>query len=328
MIRRRILSIVFLSLLILSGLSSFIGTEIIPSSAETTGGSTPTDLSGITVGIYEGYFSSIDPRVNESRTALYNMFIWMNASVFIFNTTELLNGCLWACEILAIPEGLGPTTERRLTDDGIQVIREWVELGGSYIGVRGSAAMAMNGSYFEGITTTFDLALVNGTSYEVEDLEDRQMTNVSINRDSTGPDLSDMPVNQSVLFVTGRYFVPDPGQEVIYIANYTHSNLPAMIAGGFGQGNYFVSSPHFEYEENGDRDGTDYMDEYDDPDSEWPMLLTISLWLVDSSPTVANMSSWPYTPPTLFPLPLDLLVIGGGIGAVLILVSFVILKRR
>ncbi|GAG76414.1 unnamed protein product, partial [marine sediment metagenome] len=30
-----------------------------------------------TVGIYEGYISSI---VNESRQALYNMFTWMNAS--------------------------------------------------------------------------------------------------------------------------------------------------------------------------------------------------------------------------------------------------------
>ena len=326
MLRRRTLTLVFLSLLVVSGLSSFMGTEIISSNAQTTGGLTSTDLSGITVGIYEGYFNSIDPRVNESRTALYNMFIWMNASVFIFNTTELLNGCLWACEILAIPEGLGPITERRLTDEGLQNIREWVALGGSYIGVRGSAAMAMNGSYYEGYTTSFDLALVNGTSYEVEDLDDRQMTNVSINRDSSGPDLSDMPANQTVLFVTGRYFVPDPGQNVIYIANYTHNNQPAMIAGEYGQGNYFVSSPHFEYEENDTRDGTDYMDEFNDPDSEWPLLLTISRWLVESSPTVANLSSWPYTPPA--PFPLELVLIGGTIGVVLILVAVVVIKRR
>ena len=113
------------------------------------------------------------------------MFTWMNASVFIFNTTDLLNGCLWACEILAIPEGLGPFTEQKLTDEGLQVIREWVAVGGSYIGVRGSAAMAMNGSYFEGLTTTVGLALVTGTSYQVEQLDSPQMTNVSINRDST-----------------------------------------------------------------------------------------------------------------------------------------------
>jgi len=326
MLNRRALSVVFLSLLVVSGLATIMGNYNVPVSAETNGDPTPTDLSGITVGIYEGYFSSIDDRVNESRQALYNMFTWMNASVFIFNTTELLNGCLWACEILAVPEGLGPITEYVLGDDGLQVIREWVALGGSYIGVRGSAAMAMNGSYFEGSTTTFDLALVNGTSYEVEELDPLQMINVSINRDSTGPDLSDMPVNQSVLFRTGRYFVPSERQEIICIANYTHNNQPAMIAAEYGEGNLFLSSPHFEYEENGDRDGTDYMSGYDDPDSEWPMLLTITRWLVDSSPTVANISSWPYEP--TIPLPMDLILVSGGIGVVLILVAVVILKRR
>lgn len=324
MLNRRALSVVFLSLLAVSGLVSFMGNHIGPVSAETTGDSTPTDLNGITVGIYEGYISSI---VNESRQALYNMFTWMNASVYIFNTTDLLNGCLWACEILAIPEGLGPFTEQKITDDGLQAIREWVALGGSYIGVRGSAAIAMNGSYFEGFTTTFDLALVNGTSYEVEELDSIQMTNVSINRDSTGPDLSDMPVNQSVLFSTGRYFVPSKGQDIICIANYTHNNQPAMIAAEYGEGNLFISSPHFEYEENGDRDGTDYMDAYDDPDSEWPLLLTISIWLIDSSPTVANISSWPYEPTIPYQLPMDLILVSGGIGVVLILVTVVILKR-
>jgi len=329
MANRRILSVIFLSFIILSGVVSFTGPRVIPIKAETTDDTTPLDLSDITVGIYEGYFNSIDPRVNESRQALCNMFTWMNASVFVFNTTDLLNGCLWACELLAIPEGLGPIIENRLTDDGLQKIREWIGLGGSYIGVRGSAAMAMNGSYFEGITTEFDLALVNGTSYEVEELEPTQMTNISINRDCAGPDLSDLSVNMSMLFVTGRYFVPNPGQNVIYIGNYTHNNQPAMIAGTYGQGNYFVSSPHFEYEENGDRDGTDYMDEYDDPDSEWPMILTIARWLVDSSPTVANISTWPYTEPaTQYQLPVELLLLGGGVGIVIILVAIVILKRK
>jgi len=328
MLSKRILSTLFLALFVVSGVVSYMGFGAVPVKAETTGDSTPTDLSGITVGIYEGYINSVDPRVNESRQALYNMFTWMNATVFIFNATDLLNGCLWACEILAIPEGLGPTLERRLTDDGLQIIREWIALGGSYIGVRGSAAMTFTGSYFEGVTTTFDLGLVNGTSYEVEELDSLQMTDVAINRECTGLDLSDMPVNMSVLFRTGRYFVPDEGQEIICIANYTHINQPAMIAAEYGDGNLFISSPHFEYEENGDRDGTEYMDDFDDPDSEWPFLLTISQWLIDSSPTVANISSWPYEPTIPYQLPMNLILITGGIAVGLILGAVVILKRR
>ncbi|MBN2230243.1 MAG: hypothetical protein JW779_11705 [Candidatus Thorarchaeota archaeon] len=287
---------------------------------------TDTDLSGITVGIYESYFSYVDPRVNESRKALENMFTWMNATVIKFNTTELLNGAIWGCELLAIPEGLGPTIEYRLTDDGIELIRDWVALGGSYIGVRGSAAIAVRDSYFELSNTTFNLALINGTSIEVTDLPDEVMTNVSINHGCAGPDLSDMPANLSVLFETGRYFVPDEDQEVLVIANYTHSNLPAMIAAEYGEGNLFISSPHFEYEENSDRDGTDYMDSFDDPDSEWPLLQQISCWLIDNSPTVRN-TTWGTTD-TLTDSEIPTAVIIGSVGVLAILIIVIIAKKR
>jgi hypothetical protein len=325
----RLIPLVILSLFLISGVVSVVGinTTMTRNLTRMVEGDTQTDLTGITVGIYESYGHQADPRVNESRTALINMFTWMNANIIEFNTTDILNGVLWACEVIAIPEGLGPSIEYTLTNDGIKAIQDWVALGGSYIGVRGSAAIAVRDSYFEFSNTTFNLALVNGTSIEVTDLPDEVMTNVSINTDCTGPDSSQMPEKLSVLFEEGRYFVPHEGQDIICIANYTHRNVPAMIAAEYGEGNLFLSSPHFEYEENSDRDGTDYMDVYDDPDSEWPLLLTITRWLVDSSPTVANVTNWPNTD-TGFQLPLELIVIGGGLGVVIILVAVIFFKRR
>lgn len=289
---------------------------------------TQTDLSGVTVGIY--YIGYYDERVNNSYTALINMFEWMNATVMIFNTTDIINGSLWACEVLSIPEGLGPTLEYKLKDEGLQAIREWIAAGGSYIGVRGSAAMAVKDSFFENRWTEFDFAVINGTSYEVEDLGHTTITNVTINRASTGPDLSDMPERLSVLFETGRYILPNEGQELIYIANYTHSNLPAMVASYYGEGNVFISSPHFEYEENGERDGTEYKDEYDDPDSEWPFMLTITQWLVDSSPTVRNITEWPPVtpPPESLGLPVEIILVGGGVGIVVISVVVIFVRRK
>jgi len=297
---------------------------------------TQTDLSGISVGIYKAYSGYVPDRTNESQTALLNMLEWMNATVRCFNTTEIINGALWACEVLVIPEGLGPNLESHLTEDGLQAIREWVASGGSYIGVRGSAAMAVKNSYFENSWTEFNLALINGTSYEVEDLGHTLMTNVSINTECTGPDLSDMPDTMSVLFQTGRYILPNEGQELIYIANYTHNNLPAMVASYYGEGTVFISSPHFEYEENGDRDGTDYMDGYDDPDSEWPFILTITQWLIDSTPTVCNVTEWPATPtttsssppPTTSDFPMELVLVGGGLGIVVVVAVLVYVKKR
>lgn len=329
----RLVPIFILSLFLLAGVVSGAGTtqttEIRNIDFMLESGAL-SDLSGITVGIYESYMNYVDLRVNESRTALVNMFTWMNASIIVFNTTDLLNGVLWACEVLAIPEGLGPTIENRLTDAGIQTIQNWVAHGGSYIGVRGSAAIAVRDSYFEGANTTFDLALINGTSIEVTEFPDEVMTNVSINVECSEPNLSQMPDKLSVLFETGRYFVPHEGQEIITIANYTHNNVPAMIAAEYGKGNLFISSPHFEYEENDDRDGTDYKDEFDDTDSEWPLLLTITRWLIDSSPNVANITSWPYTGSTntQYQLPIDLILVSGGLGIVIVIVAIVFAKRR
>lgn len=288
---------------------------------------TQTDLSGVNVGIFN--LSYYDPRVNNSYTALINMFEWMNATIRIFGASDIINGSLWACEILSIPEGLGPILESKLTDDGLQAIREWVYAGGSYIGVRGSAAMAVQYSYFELIWTEFNLAMINGTSYEVEDLNPTTMTNVTINRECTGPDLSDMPEKMEVLFKTGRYILPNAGQELIYIANYTHNNLPAMVASYYGEGTIFISSPHFEYEENSNRDGTEYMDAYDDSDSEWPLILRIAQWLVDSTPTVCNITEWPLPPPSNpLNLPMDAILIAGGLGVVVIMIVAVYVKKR
>ncbi|MHA1638066.1 MAG: BPL-N domain-containing protein [Candidatus Thorarchaeota archaeon] len=299
-----------------------------------------SDLSGVRVALYESYNSGTDLRIAESRGALYQMLTWMNATVNIINQTDILNGALWAHELLVIPEGLGPWIERNIGDEAMQLIREWLEIGGSYIGVRGSAAMAVTDSYFEGSNTTFALGLFNGTSIGMPEMGYELITEVEINKTSTSPDLSTMNDSMSVLFRTGRYFEADPGQEMIVIATYEFNDKPAMIAAPYGEGNLFISSPHFEYEENGDRDGTTYRDSYDDPDSEWPFIMTICQWLIDDSPTVQNTTSWTYpstiTDTTNFTsetgedtpaLALEPLLIAGGI-VVVALVIVVFLKKR
>ncbi len=312
--------------------------------------STSTDLSGVRVAILEGYFSPTDPRVEESRGALYHMFNWMNATVEIINSTDILHGALWAFEIFVIPEGLGPVMEVYLGTSAEDMIRDWVAAGGSYIGVRGSFTIAITDSYFEGHDETYYLGLINGTSYGMDDLGHTLITDVRIQNDPEGPDLSEYPETMSLLFRTGRYLVPAEGQEIIIIANYTYNNQPALVASRYGQGNLFISSPHFEYEENSDRDGTDYMDSYDDPDSEWPLLLSISQWLIDESPTVCNTTTWTYpvtsttttttttstatsttttttTTDTSDMLPM-LTIAGAAIGVVVVLVAAVFVKRR
>ena len=290
--------------------------------------------------LYESY-SRTDSRVNNSRTALYHMFRWMNASVQIVNTTDILYGALWAHEILCIPEGLGPYIENALGSEGMQIIRDWVAAGGSYIGSRGSMAMAVQNSYFEGSWSEFELNLVNGTTYGMPELGHTLMTTININQSCDGPDLADMPASYSILFQTGRYFVPAVGQEVHVIGRYQYNGEIAMFGTHYGQGTVFLSSPLFEYEEDNDRDGTSLKDRYDDPDSEWPMVLRVIQWLLADSPTVRNATSWEYpvetptesTIPTTNVgngqvLPTEYIVALGGVGVIALILIIIYVRKK
>lgn len=295
---------------------------------ETFGSSSGTnaDLTGVDVAIYESFYKY--ERIEESRAAMYNMFSWMNASVQLVNQTDLLNGCLWCFEVLVIPEGLGPFLESDLTDEGMQIIRDWVALGGSYVGVRGSTSIAVTKGYFEGRNETFELGLFNGTSVGMPDMGHTLATELRLNLACDGPDLSFMPATMTTTFCTGRYFEADEGQEMIVIAEYDYNNQPAMIASHYGDGNLFLSSPHFEYEEDDARDGTEYFDEYDDPDSEWPLILEITKWLLDDSAIVANQTVWPAPDPAPFLVDPTVMFATAGIAAVVVVVMLLVRAKR
>jgi hypothetical protein len=72
------------------------------------------------------------------------------------------------------------------------------------------------------------------------------------------------------------------------------------------------------------------LDEYDDPDSEWPFMLRITQWLIDSTPDVCNITEWPIptTLPAPLSLPMDIVLIAGGVGVVVIILVAVSLKKR
>ena len=303
------------------------------------------DLSGVTIGLYESYYSSTDNRIELSRTALYNMFMWMNATVHILNRTDILYGALWACEILCIPEGLGPYIQSSLGYDAMDMIKEWIALGGSYIGVRGSSTIAFSDGYFEGSSETFYMDLINGTSIGMPSYGYIVMSELALNKDiPDGPDFSEFPNTMNVFWRTGRYFEANEGQEMITLASYTWNDEPAIVAAKYGDGNVLASSPQFEFEEDDDRDGVDYYDDtYDDPDSEWPLVMEICKWMIEDSPTVANTTTWTYPEPedtstTTIPtnttdqpmiIPMETIVVTVGvIAAVAIIAAVVLMKRR
>jgi len=227
------------------------------------------NLSGVKVAVYNG-----SGEMDSSRVALVRMFEWMGATVAEINASQVLGEYLDNYDILVFPGGSETSYWSDLQrSTGLSRIREFVENGGSYFGICGGSTFGAR--YVD---------LFNGTmSPTNEPGEIIHLEPMFPNRTSTGPDLSDCPVNFTTMYYASQYFIPNEGVNDIHVVATYESGKAGMIAFEYGYGTVFLSSPHPEYEENSDRDDTSEFDYLDDPDSEWDFLLRISEWLIEAS---------------------------------------------
>jgi len=269
---------------------------------------TREDLSGVRVALYNG--GPIEAG-NNSRIALRSMFLWMGATVEMLDPEDIRSGALMDYDILAMP-GIPPATYCvELYESGMNLVRQFVANGGSYIGICGGSMFGMRGY----------LGLFNGSlRYPIPGVAGgTHLTTMTVNHESTGPDLADLSANFSILYWDSGYWQASDMSGVITVASYPENGQPGMIASRYGYGTYFLSSPHPEWEEGDPRDGTTYFDAYNDPDSEWPLMLRVATWLVDASPA----------PPPNPGLGLIGIAAGITIGVIIVAVVVVVyLKRR
>lgn len=261
------------------------------------------DLTGVNVAVYHGLGV-----MSSSYTALTKMFEWMNATVGNVTADQIQSDVLYEYDILVVPGGSETTCNNELDTEGKEKLKDFVATGGSYFGICGGATFGANFMHF-----------LNGSMRQVlEPVEVIHMTTMHINQSSTGPDLSDCPENVTTMYYGSQYFVPDEGFPVHTVATYDYNDRAGMIAFEYQNGTVFLSSPHPEYEEGSDRDGTTFQDEFDDPESEWDILLQVSRWLIEASPE---------TRPTT-PEPLDIVSIGiiSG-GAVALVVALIVVVK-
>ncbi|MHA2140156.1 MAG: BPL-N domain-containing protein [Candidatus Thorarchaeota archaeon] len=295
---------ILLTIALLIPITALSGPAVLSASALQD--SSRADLTGVHVAVYSG-----DGALPNSATALRYMFTWMNATTEYVDGEDIRNGVLDTCDILAFPGGSTLEYSIELEPEGIQEVRDFVINGGSYFGICGGSLFAIwglelfNGSYS---------GSVNGTG--------TFLMNMNVNIESTGPDLSDEPDSYSVCYWGSAYFYGEGMNDAIPIMTYPDSGEAAMIALRYELGTVFLSSPHPEYEEGDDRDGTASFDNLNDPDSEWGLLLKVSIWLVEESGTETIIP--PPNPLTESPIILIGLVVTLGIAAVVVL----IVRRR
>jgi hypothetical protein len=141
------------------------------------------------------------------------------------------------------------------------------------------------------------------------------------------------------LYLGGGYFVPNEGQYMMPLAVYDENSEPGIIAATYGSGCVCLSGVHPEVEENNGRDGTDYWESHDDPDSEWDFMKKVSIWQIESSTwvtpsetaTTTSTSTSPTettTPPPVDPLAANLPILAVSGVLVVAVISVILMKRK
>lgn len=302
---RKMLCIFILSILSLVLLSP------IPSIAQAE----HEDLTGVKVAVYNG-----EGVMDSSYIALAKMFEWMNASVESITALQILDDFLDDYDILVIPGGSESICLSELQYiEGVQKVQDFVKNGGSFFGICGGATFGANYAGF-----------FNGSMRPVsEPGEIIHMTTMQVNQSSTGPELIDCLGSFTTMYYASQYFDPREGTDVHIVATYDFNDEAGMVAFEYEDGTVFLSSPHPEYEEDGDRDDTADYDYLDDPDSEWDLLFRVSKWLVEAS-NVESLSSTTTPTPTSTTTALDLPLIAVATtgGVIVALIVAVFYRRR
>ena len=300
-----------------------------------------TDLTGVKVALFYGEKNS--QIHNACRIAMENMFLWMNATVYTLEAEDIREGNLYNYDILGFPPAnLGAYTVG-LRDEGCQKIRDYVRNGGSYIGISRGAHYACR--FVDWVEEyEYPLQLFNGTGLGPIDYELGQSMNViEINNDCEEIDLSSLPDTMTMMQWEGIQFIPDEDHvsEIINVSYWGDSDRLSQIAYKFGNGCVFLSGCHPELEEDSDRDNSDYFDHHEDPETDWPLMLPVSRWLVEASSWDNESINPPSTHTTIttsesintttsttdVTIPTEIFLIA-GVGAVVVIALVVFAMKR
>jgi glutamine amidotransferase-like uncharacterized protein len=251
------------------------------------------DLEGVKVAVYgiEEYQSSI-VNDNPSFNAMWNMFLWMNATVELVEGINIIAGELSGFDLLVFP-AWGPNHYIwDLGQPGMNQIRQFIAAGGSLFSVcRGTEFVIQN-------LALIDAELHYITAYMPQCMDThtgpQYLLEMNVNRGSTGPDLLEEPTSYRLFCSGSAWFVGDGVADTIPILTYPENDEAGMIVFRFGAGTVCLCTPHPEFEEGSDRDNAVFRDRLNDTDSEWDLVRKVSYWLVEASPDVpAGMTYLP-----------------------------------
>lgn len=207
-------------------------------------------------------------------TGREHMMLFMqkyNVSYRKLTAQDILNNQLKksGIKVLMMPGGESWTYLDTLGPLGAEKIKEFVQSGGGYFGVCAGAFYAVANRDGGRATGPYGIGLLDGTAYDGTAHETKPFIEGMMDFAFF---LKGFQSLYRIVLIGGpsfRYSAEEAeAKQIQVLANFQEVNEPAMILYRYGRGKVFLSGPHLEVEESLVKWG----DDYQDPDSEWPVM--------------------------------------------------------
>lgn len=207
------------------------------------------------------------------------MFLQQNRMSYrSFTAAQVLSGQMGSSgiRVLIVPGGESWEYLAELGDAGALLIKKFVAGGGGYLGICAGAFYAT--SYREGgyATGPYGIGLLEGTAYDGTALKTPPFTEGMMDFDLLPHFLTGgLQSTLRIVLLGGpsfHYSSDEAKEKQINVASrFQDINEPAMITFRYGKGPVFLAGPHFEIEEG----LTDWGADFNDPESDWPLLARV-----------------------------------------------------
>ncbi len=205
------------------------------------------------------------------KIALIQMFTTYGHQIDTVNASLINSGIPSGYDLLIIPGGWAVNYRRRINDQGLANIRNFVSSGGIYLGICAGSYFAADSIEWEGRRYDYPLNLYEGIAIgAIDPIAPWPQYNMS--RLLFSPEARTGDSIQYVLYYGGPYF---QGGVFDTLAIYTEVNKPAIIKFQYGSGWVVLSGVHPEIEEDSDRDSTNFASELPDSGSDWGWFIHI-----------------------------------------------------
>ena len=215
-------------------------------------------------------------------TATKKMFEWVGLEVELITAGYVNGRSLEGFRIICFPGGNMYQYAQDITRSGKDKIRKFISRGGGYIGICGGAYFTGERVFWQGVQLPMSpLGIFPGTTMGPIDAIAPYPNCVMCMIDITE---QDHPITQAepdtawIMYCYGPKLLPDESAEVDVLGFYDIGGEPAMIAFQYGRGRAFIIGTHPEFEEDSERDGIRFGDDFDDRGSDWDMMRKATLW--------------------------------------------------